>query len=605
MPSTYLALRLNQCDAPPEGFASRIDNALPFEPDRRFSKQSGRLFLWAFVRDESLWPAPLWHDAGESAAALTGYAVDDDDRLLAASDACEPDLTGLWRRFHGEWSACRLDPDGISAVSGDNGTEHLYLAQNAHFTGVSNRARLLWEAMKAFGARVEPDLQALAGLISIGYPLCTDATAVRGISLVDSTSLLRVPREPRPHELVPIDPHYFLPKGEAPSWDALAARLRANAAWYGHITKPLLAALTGGKDSRLVLAMLRSAGLADKVSFYISAPPEHADALAAKMIADRLKLRFEREERHRDTRLLEVMRRHVALTEGALNAMDLTGAATYHSRVGLHGLFGELYRGRGTIYPDARAAARSVLSAVADLGLLRPEIKRAQNERAIRWFETQEAQGITPDRARDAFYARQFVPRWIGQARLGDGLTALVTNPLYHRSIQQAYAALPHADRVGERVHFELTRRLCPELIDLPFAQAQWSAEMLRRSGQPASIAAAPLQHLRPMVGIGWQIPALVSQWQRVRASIEAGVPDLESIVRPARVTALLDVAEVILGVQTSTAAWTRAALRHPALLARASSRKGVVVRLLLGLLTLCGLCDELRADAPSLVKVT
>jgi hypothetical protein len=607
MPSAYLALRLNRSDNLPETLSSRIDTALPFDPDARLSKQSGRCFLWGYVKDESVWPVPICSDTGPSAAVITGYAVDDDNQLLGArAVADEPDLAAIWRRFHGEWSACRLSPDGITAISSDTGTEHLYMTENAEFVGISNRARLLWETMKAFGMRPDPDLPALSALLAMGYPLCTQATAVKGIHLVDSTSSVFVPKASGPAQVRPMDPYYFLPKKAAPSWDELAARLKSNAAWYPKIGKPMLAALTGGKDSRLVLAMLHAAGLADKVDFYISVVPEHADYLAARSIADRFHLRFKREERAIRKPLLTELRRHIALTEGAFDAFNLTGAVTYHSRVGIHGLFGELYRGRGSVYATPRDAAAAILSAWFDLaGVLRPEMVTSLRDRTFRWFQSEHDRGILPDRARDVFYARQFVPRWIGQARLGDGLTGLITNPLYHPSIQAAYGALPHADRVTERVHFELMLRLCPDLVPMPFANASWNPQMVRRSSQPQiTVATTPIRHLRPLIGSGWQLPTLLSQWPQIRERLQAGLPQLDSIVRPLRVNALLDVAGVVFGADTSRAARLRVALRHPLLLARASSRKDAVARQILGLLTLCALCDELRADLPSAVKV-
>src|SRR5688572_5368791 len=139
MSSVYLALRLNRTKSPPEDLSRRIEKALPFTPQKRVIRQDGQSILFGFLRDEEIWPAPRAHETASGAAIITGYGVRDGSPVLSAADVIKAHAIGeVWRQFHGEWSACKITEEGISAVSGDVGTEHLYAVEHPDFVGVSN-----------------------------------------------------------------------------------------------------------------------------------------------------------------------------------------------------------------------------------------------------------------------------------------------------------------------------------------------------------------------------------------------------------------------------------------------------------------------------------
>lgn len=607
MSSCYLAIRLNRSDKLPAGLASRVERVVPFEPSVRLSVERRGLWLFGFLRDEGLWPEPRHHEDPSGAAVISGYATGGDRGLLGAAECLRtPDLATLRSRFHGEWSMCTLTDEGIFATSDQAGTERVYVAEHPEFVAVSNRARLIWEVMKAFGARPEPDLEALAGLLSPGYIVCTNATAVRGVQTVDGTMGVRVP----PTAGAAIEITNFpevaeLPENPRPDWDTLAERLCSNYRWIAGTKATIGAALTGGKDTRLVLAAMKSLGLEGRVDYYVSAPPEHADSLVAKQIADKLGLRFTRVEPPPRTRLLEDLRRHVVLTDGGLTAWDMTGAVRYRSLLGLHGLFGELYRSRGAAHPDPRKATRYWFSSPNLGSILRPEVFDATFARAAAWMQRKLDAGRTPEHLHELYYVRQYLHQWAGHTRKGDGLTGLQLNLLYHPEIQRAYGALPREDRTSDRVHFELISRLCPELVGFPFANSSWKPEMVARSTNPrAPITTEPTRNLRRLFGTGWQEPALVKQWSQVRERLMQARSVLEPIVDPKRLATFLDAAEFGLEVPTSKVRRTRAFLSAPILAVRAQALRHRVIRILLALLPIVDLEEELRAESPTIVRI-
>lgn len=610
MPSAFLAVWSSSGAALPDGALALVERMLPFQPDCVDARAEENATLWSWRLDEHLTGAEQWTSQATGSAALVGYGIDAEGERLAAQTLVHgPDLVGPWTRFHGEWSACTLTAGRLTAGSSAIGTEHVYLVKRPRFVALASRARLLWAILQAFGEPLEPDLDALATLLSLGHPFCTDRTAVLGVTLIESTQRVSIDVKTGATHVEACDPRFFVPdrEGPPPMWSALADSAARNVSWLASAHVPIITAITGGKDSRLVLSLIRAAGLLDKVDrFSVGAPPEHADAIVAHDIAERFGLRFERTERNSQPDLDGALTLHVGFTEGLLSAWDLNASTSYSPRVHIHGLLGEIYRGRPTTASlDFHRIANEILPRTADFaGLLRPDVLREQHHRIATWLRGLAADGVDLAYARDAFYLRQRVPRWVGQARLRAGLEGLHFNPLFSLPVLKAYWGLPALDRRGERAHFEIMGRCWPELLEVPFADARWTPEMVARSSLPATRVAAPRHHSRPIVGTGWQIPALTTQFAHIVARVEARLPDLASIVARERVHDLLQVLELVLGVSSSPVRWSRAALRSPALLARSNRNPRPAVSQLLALLTVIETFEACRRDRAVEVRV-
>lgn len=608
MPTAYVALRLNdprEASMLPLALEKQFVVALPFEPERSYHVQRGQSHLWAWFKDDKLQPAASWFDGDSKTTAISGYGVDAGGNLFDATCAARAEtLESVWQRFHGEWSACCIDQEGtITAAASAPGTEHVYFTEQPGFIAISDRARLLWAALRTNHAPIVLDYETLSGLLSVGYPICTDATTVRGIHLLSSTDRMEV-RPQGAARIHTLDPTYFLPKGAAPDWHVMADGLRNNVRWLNRTHVPILAALTGGKDSRLVLAALHAEGLDQRVHYYLSIPPEHADFLVASAISGRFGLTLERHEPFLTRDLIVSIRRHVAFTEGLLNAWDLkAGTRPYVSQIWVHGLFGELYRGRHGATPgDLDAASRMFLPSI-DCGIVRPEIRQAERTRLRQWIADLIEHDVPWDRIRDAYYLRQRIPRWVGQTKLCDGLFGLQVNPLYCPSVLQGYGTLAESDRVGERVHFELMRALCEELVSVSFARDHWDPVMLEHSSAPTTTCPEPTDHARPIFGSGWQAPALRECWPSARATIVGALGRLDTIVIPDRVQALLDVLELALDVPMSTVRKSRIWLQNPRLAYACRSNQGPMMQQALGLLTLAVVPDDIDRSARMLIS--
>jgi hypothetical protein len=256
--------------------------------------------------------------------------------------------------------------------------------------------------------------------------------------------------------------------------------------------------LTGGKDSRLLLGLALTGGVAGEFVFRTSGPPSILDVQIAAELAEIAGVRWvgsddlraffreqgiERSSSRPDSPTApwsERMRRFVAATAGFCNvsdAGDLPSASeppdddVPTSRV--NGLAGELLRSMLSFeVPDDTALVRRFDRHFGHLDLLRPE---AFHQYRTEWIDELLA-GSGPDRTpndrHDAFLLRSQV-----RSNFGPRLDLVTTHKLMPlssvRAVRAAYA-MGGAARVAERVHREIVRRASPALADHRFAKDGW-----------------------------------------------------------------------------------------------------------------------------------
>jgi len=573
-----------------------VTAALPFEPGAAisFATPSFRIFAWATDKAASSASDFLHHETG--IGLVNGYGIHrtTGDRLQAHAVHAAERWGTTWDDYEGEWSALRATRDGLDVACSGWGTEHVYRTQSKGWYAIANRARLLWALRRGLELPLEADAHVLSQLLTRGFPFCTRRTAVRGVELVPAdirlewrSSSLGVQERPLGEFIDPA------PSSDiAEDWEALASQLASTASWLRHADRPVNCALTGGKDSRLVLAAIRGGGVLDRVStFYISAPPEHADAIVASSIAEQFDLPFERRSAPEVPELEVACRRHVAYTEGLMNGWDLKHRPVHDRLVGVHGLGGELYRRkrRARPYETFDDAERAHFGEGLDFGhIVRRPLLEWQRERGRSWLSEQRARGLPLDAVDEAFYRTQRICRWVGQGKLRDGLCGVQHNPLFCRTLLARHASFSADHRSSERTHYELMRHLWSELVEVPFARDRWD--------QSLTTAPAPhVDHRAPPTRVSWQRVALGSQWRAVRAWILDRRSTLAPLIAPRHLEAFVELCGDLIEPPPARSSW-RTWLKHPWMKARVSRRSNLALPRLLSLCATIALHDELRA---------
>jgi hypothetical protein len=265
----------------------------------------------------------------------------------------------------------------------------------------------------------------------------------------------------------------------------VAEALVASVAPLRTIDHPVRLGLTGGRDSRLLAALLTSAGV--PVTTYTAGLPADPDVVVAQEVAARLGVdhkvspprgaKVEDEAVTVDVR--SRLREAVVLGEGMLSAYDRVGRIddSYNANtVPFGGNGGEILRAyyAGSVdNPDDPAAVVRYLR-----GRLYPVSKRmtataraAYEADTEPWMAAAAAVGAG---SLEDFYVRQRTGRWTGAARSSASIGSLARRPFLDHLVVDAVRRVPLVERTSERLNADLLDALAPSLKDVRFAGRRW-----------------------------------------------------------------------------------------------------------------------------------
>ncbi|HLV57252.1 MAG TPA: asparagine synthase-related protein, partial [Actinotalea caeni] len=430
---------------------------LPFRtdgrPDASWRSADGRVHLHA------------WHTEPHQLDGATGWSG---YMVQPAGPARSGDVAGVWARL-------AADEHGLTAETCASGAEVVYHARTADAVVVGNRALLVHLVADAAGPTA--DLVGLAGVVATGYPV-TDRTAFVGVRALAPASRLRADA----HE-VAVHPLASTDLGTATTAD-VAERLIASVRPLAGLAEPVRLGLTGGRDSRLVLALLHAAGV--PVQARTTGAADDPDVVVATQVAAALGTPHHVHPpsgmRHGaiDVDPLERLHAAVRLGEGMLGAYDRVGKVDDVYRPALvpfSGSGGEILRGyfaSSMADLDDAVEAERELRARLLVGVrrLNPDLGAAYQEDVAPWLESarQHAGAALED-----FYVRQRIARWQGAARSATSTGSLGWRPFLDHHVVATARRVPLPTRTSERLVADVLDRLAPELAGIRFAGQRWA----------------------------------------------------------------------------------------------------------------------------------
>lgn len=494
------------------------ERAVPFVARRHvnWSDESGSVLFggWQSTGDDD----PIggrWHCEDGTLTAFTGHTWPrvgpwPGDRPWAAQLAehlrSHP-LPQATDGLLGVFTALSIDRRGCGAIAGDAlGLSLVFRAHHPDFTVLSSRASLAAVALAAGGGGAPPrrDLESMGFLAYAGRSI-TSGTGYTDVQVLPvGATLLIDPRRGASVECRNPRPWRFA-RRQAPRPEDWVDEVRADIATSlrSALSVPVphhVLNLTGGKDSRMILAAIVEQGLAADFEYQTWGSDDLPDVVIARQIADELGLahavnvgapadvqwRTERdavlaatghlEHGQRETRIKLTVGSHL----GALNAIDPQVSSPPHGdRVVLSGLTGELLRAN---FPEAiriRSAAeidRFLFSGLrfGGAGILRPEVRSHYDDVLWGMVFDDYSPGDQPQDVVQGFFLRQWLRRWFAAAQEVDELNRCF--PLYSPFGTRAMFELGPAVRHAEWLHHEVIRSACPRLAELPFAESGWPA---------------------------------------------------------------------------------------------------------------------------------
>lgn len=277
-----------------------------------------------------------------------------------------------------------------------------------------------------------------------------------------------------------------LPANEAELVELVHEDLTASVRSVAEMPAPRRAAdITGGKDSRLVLALLLQEGLADRFVFNTWGDESSPDA----SVSDRIATRFQLARNPPAQGALgeaEFSRRlatHAFQTSGMSNAWEAKVGLRPSPRLVVTGCVGEAMRTHFHGYPEMSTAEQFRQQfhkrwGLRGASLVRRDVRAELLDRLDHELvQRVDAGGSSPQDLADSFYWRHRNRRWFGTyEELGESGRV---HPLYSLAGLQAAFALGGRRRRLEALHFAVLDRACPDLAKMPFANDSWSEELI------------------------------------------------------------------------------------------------------------------------------
>jgi hypothetical protein len=281
--------------------------------------------------------------------------------------------------------------------------------------------------------------------------------------------------------------------------------------------------LTGGRDSRLVLALMVDAGVANMFSFQTTGFVDSPDAIVATDLAERCGLEHRRIEPMPigDQEFENRVRTHVFQSSGMVGTFDLRGGLRMPTELRIGGMLGELLRTHFKSYPmfdrlDDLAERYSQYHKLDAVGILRPDV-RSDLDKALRaeLIERADTAGTAPEDHLDAFYLRNRLRRWFGT--LEEYGQSGHVYPLYSLVAVQGAFAIGGRARWDQRLMFEVMRAASPLVTSRPLANYGWSESIITGLPDADRYREPPIEPPRGRF-VAWQPSRLENNRDVVRA---------------------------------------------------------------------------------------
>ena len=402
------------------------------EESAEWSDSSGRVVA-------TVWPRPAVRDIRQGLHFTAGFPVRVEDRFIGHFARVDFDASGR--------GTVRQDPYGLHP---------LYFGHVQGVTLLANRPNLIAaEVERITGETAARDRRLAAWLAFSGYPIGsrTGFEAVRCIPFgatahVDPGSGVKFISVCPPWltaEVVDIDSRVDCIESE------LIANLRAAIGAMGHVPR---LQLTGGRDSRLILALAVRGDLLQDIELVTLGKSEAPDAQVAKALATRLGIPHVSGDWNDGIVDRRRLCPHVRLVAGAVGCVDSSISLSTDGRMTLSGFAGETLRTnwpRRTGYCEVQSVIDGFVSMpYGRTGILQRDIHDTALKDGIRSLLAPIEGGARCEDLFDAYYIQHRVRRWLSSRpeRLMDEFL-----PLYYPPATELAFAIGWRDRSAGRIH--------------------------------------------------------------------------------------------------------------------------------------------------------
>jgi hypothetical protein len=482
----YLAVVAKHCDADIDRAStvarSVIEYVFPVPMDTVTSEEwsgvGSALLAWS-NEGPALHRPPLMIKHEEVAVGVSGNLAQQDDLKRMVKHAVLGEVTD---NMGGCFSAFRAAPQEVQAATASTRAFPVFYAENQDFHIVGNRA--LHVNLVVTGGRVLWDKVALQSMIRQGY-FISEETPYAGVSALEPSSSILLRGRNRSIKTIPFPQAHVAPtsaRGKRKAISRLADALISAVEPLRATAEPVNLALTGGRDSRLMAALLRAARIPFRVT--TNGLDNHPDVVIARLIAKRLRVdhtvippvQTEQKDAllipHPRERTYEVLR----TCEGMTSAYEsIVEYLPYSARPTMSGQSGEILRG-GFLYSQGQTTDKAMRRRVNDFffkneSLFTEEANAHARTLAAPWLAKV---GTDPWEVLDHMYVTYRVGRWHAAARAGSLRRGDPVQPFLDNRVVVEALSLSQQWRHSEEVVYELIRRFAPGLEKIELEGTPW-----------------------------------------------------------------------------------------------------------------------------------
>lgn len=448
------------------------------------------LLSWSNEPAHELLPAPLKTVSGRT-LGYCGYLGEPaaDERRLLASGTLGSTVEGLGGCF----SVFRADDRGLEAATTIARVCPVYFAETADLHIVGSRAllvHLVARATETGSARpaVDLDVLPLQAMVRHGF-FTSDETPFRGVQVLPPAAVLTLRRgEPRRVDVSPMPETGPAPSGRREARERvgrLAEALVAAAKPLARHGEPVTLALSGGRDSRIMAAVLTAAGVPLRARTHGLA--DDADVILGGRVADALGIKHTlaltaagpREESVTVEHPLRRTHHVIRMCEGMTSAYEQVSAPQpYRLTPRTSGSGGETLRG-GFLYGQqdlSPAGLRKRVRLIFHSGdkFLTAEANEHAETLYRPWAARAEDDGFD---VLDKLYLHYRTGRWIVGSHTATLTNAAYYHPFFDNRVVREALTLPPSWRCDEEPVFRIIEALAPELTRIPIQGKPWRFE--------------------------------------------------------------------------------------------------------------------------------
>ncbi|MEV0595358.1 asparagine synthase-related protein [Nonomuraea cavernae] len=543
----YLGLAARRQDIPArvlDRVRASVETAFPVPAEvirgREWHGRGVSLFGWSNEPDDSRRPPLISEEAGR-VLGLNGHLADPADAAKLPGDT-----------VGGCFSAWIARDGELTASTAINRVCPVFYAETPELHVVGSRALLVHLAAQQVD-RIDHDVRALQTMIRQGFFL-SDETPYQGVSALRPSSRIDIRGGSRTITETPLPEAAPAPtsaRRKRAAVDELADALLATVAPLREAGEPVNLALTGGRDTRILAALLHAARVPFRVT--TNGLDTHPDVILARQIAARLKVEHTviapPQTAAKDAVIVEhpLSRAWETLRtcEGMTSAYEsIVSYLPYSGKPTMSGQSGETLRAGSLNLLQTDLGDKALLRRINNTFYKDEKLFTAEaNEHARELAKPWQAR---PNRleALDHIYIWYKVGRWQASARAGSLRRGDPVRPFLDNRVVRAALSLDQGWRLSEEVIYSLILRFAPELRDVPIEGKPWRfAEGMeaRRSRWFERTHVPPAHMPTPRTGGGWSWrtspgPALTDV---LREQVLGGLDALTPIVNPDEVRAL------------------------------------------------------------------